>query len=380
MENRITRILRELVQINSVNLTLAGGPGEKEIAEFIAQYLIQLGLDPEIQLVAPDRTNVVALIPGINHNDSLLLNGHLDTVGVEGIDAPFSLRKDGDKLYGRGAYDMKGSVAIMLLLAKYFTQQPPPMDILLTFAADEEDKSLGMDYMVKKWLPNIRPLPSYGIFMEPTELEIGVSHKGFTWYEIEISGKAAHGSRPSEGIDAILPLRSALEELYNIQSELLKSVADPYLGHATLHAAIIEGGTALSVLAARSRLQWERRTLPAESQNNLNQELERVIEAVRNLPGNHEVKGRPIFARQPYEISKDAKIITHLQAAAPQSKLVGVSFWADSAICGRAGVPCVLFGPVGHGAHAVDEWVSLKSLISVYEVLKNLIINFELQK
>lgn len=380
MENRIIKILGKLVKINSINTTLASGPGEKEIAEFIAQYLSELGLDPEIQTSAPRRTNVVAIIPGINRESSLLLNGHLDTVGVEGMDAPFSLKKEGDKLYGRGAYDMKGSVAIMLLLAEYFTRQPPPINILLTFVADEEDKSVGMEYLVEKWLPHVVPFPFGGIFLEPTEQQIGASHKGFTWYEIEVTGKAAHGSRPSEGIDAILPLRSALEELHNIQSELLIAEEDPLLGHATLHAGIIEGGTALSVLAARSRLQWERRTLPGESQKNLRLELERVIGAVRKLPGNHEVKGQEIFVRPPYEISKDAKIINQLQAASPQSKLVGISFWADSALCGNAGVPCVLFGPVGHGAHAVAEWVSLKSLIHVYEVLKSLIMNFELSK
>jgi acetylornithine deacetylase len=204
-----------------------------------------------------------------------------------------------------------------------------------------------------------------------------VSHKGFSWYEIEVIGKAAHGSRPSEGVDAILPLRSALEELNNIHSELLNTEADPLLGHATLHASIIDGGTDLSVIPSRSLLQWERRTLPGESQNLLNLELERVVQAVKSFPGNHDVKGREIFVRPPYEISKEAKILTCLQNASPQSKLVGLSFWSDSALCGKAGIPSVLFGPIGHGAHSADEWVSLKSLISVYEILRKFILSFE---
>jgi len=377
MKNRIINLLSELVKINSVNATISGGPGEKEISGFVARYLTKLGLDPEIQPAAPDRTNVVAIIPGINRNGSLLLNGHLDTVGVEGMDAPFSLKQECDKLYGRGTYDMKGSIAVMLLLAEYFTHHPPPISILLTFVADEEDRSAGMEYLVKQWLPKFFPFPSGGIFLEPTELEIGVSHKGVSWYEIEVIGKAAHGSRPSEGVDAILPLKSALEELNAIQSELLNTEADPLLGHATLHASIIDGGTALSVIPSRSRLQWERRTLPKESQNLLNLELERVIQAVKSFPGHHDVKGREIFVRPPYEISKEAKILTCLKDASPQSKLVGLSFWSDSALCGKAGIPSVLFGPIGHGAHAADEWVSLKSLIRVYEILKKLILFFE---
>ena len=377
MKNRIINLLSELVKINSVNATLSGGPGEKEISGFVARYLTKLGLDPEIQPAAPDRTNVVAIIPGINRNGSLLLNGHLDTVGVEGMDAPFNLKQKGDKLYGRGTYDMKGSIAVMLLLAEYFTHHPPPISILFTFVADEEDRSAGMEYLLKRWLPKFFPFPSGGIFLEPTELEIGVSHKGVSWYEIEVIGKAAHGSRPSEGVDAILPLKSALEELNNIRSELLNTKADSLLGHATLHAGIIDGGTALSVIPSRSRLQWERRTLPKESQNLLNLELERVIQAVKSFPGNHDVKGREIFVRPSYEISKEAKILTCLKDASPQSKLVGLSFWSDSALCGKAGIPSVLFGPIGHGAHAADEYVSLKSLVRVYEILKKLILFFE---
>ncbi|MBW2327097.1 MAG: hypothetical protein JRF45_11585 [Deltaproteobacteria bacterium] len=104
MKNRIISLLKELVKINSVNATLSGGPGEKEISGFVARYLAKLGLNPEIQPTAPQGNNVVAIIPGINSNDSLLLNGHLDTVGVEGMNAPFNLRQEGDKLYGRGTY------------------------------------------------------------------------------------------------------------------------------------------------------------------------------------------------------------------------------------------------------------------------------------
>jgi len=271
---------------------------------------------------------------------------------------------------------MKGSIAVMLLLAEYFTRQPPPISILFTFVADEEDRSSGMEYLVKRWLPEFFPLPFGGIFMEPTELDIGVSHKGVSWYELEVFGKAAHGSRPSEGVDAILPLRSALAELNDIQSDLLNREVDPLLGHATLHASIIDGGTALSVIPSRSRLQWERRTLPGESQTRVELELERVIQAVKNFPGDHHVKGREIFVRPPYKVSKAAKILTCLQDASPHSKLVGLSFWSDSALCGQAGIPSLLFGPIGHGAHAVDEWVSLESLIRVYEILKKLIVSF----
>jgi acetylornithine deacetylase len=373
MEDRIISLLSELVRINSVNPTLSGGPGESEAAEFIRHFLDQLKLDTEIQTVAPNRKNVVSLISGAGKHRSLLLNGHLDTVGVEDMPDPFSLKRQGDRLCGRGAYDMKGSLALMLLLAEHFAGQPPPIAVWLTFTADEEDRSIGMEHLVDKWLPGGSRRPSGAIFLEPTELDIGICHKGFTWFEIEVTGKAAHGSRPSQGIDAILPLKAALEELSNLQSELCEGRQDPLLGHASLHPSIIAGGTEFSVIPGASKLYWERRTLPGEFSVALDSELQRVIKAVQDIPGDHQVAGREVFVRQAYRVPGDAEIIQRLKAASPASQLVGMSFWADSAVSGLAGIPSVLFGPAGNGAHAVDEWVSLKSLIRVHQVLQALI-------
>jgi acetylornithine deacetylase len=265
----------------------------------------------------------------------------------------------------------------MLLLADYFTRQPPPLDILLTFVSDEEDKSTGMEVLVEKWLPQVSPAPVGGLFLEPTEEDIGVCHKGFTWYELAVSGKAAHGSRPEQGIDAILPLRSALDELSNIQAELLRRAPDPLLDHPSIHSSIIRGGSELSVIPSRSCFQWERRTHPDESPRDLTGELERIIQAVDHHAGDHTVTGREFFVRPPYRTPDDAEILKRLQKVTPQSKLVGLSFWADSALAGARGLPSVLFGPIGHGAHAVDEWVSLKSLLNVYETLKELIMDFQ---
>jgi acetylornithine deacetylase len=164
-----------------------------------------------------------------------------------------------------------------------------------------------------------------------------------------------------------------LEELNRIQHDLKERDPDPLLGYASLHSSIIEGGTELSVIPSHSRLQWERRTLPGESQRDLAQELERILQAVKNHPGGHATTAREIFVRPHHSIPDDALILKRLQQASPQSAAVGLSYWADSALAAQAGIPSVLFGPIGHGAHAVDEWVSLKSLIRVYEVLKKVI-------
>jgi acetylornithine deacetylase len=373
MPDQIVAILKELVAVNSINATLSGGPGEKEISGFICSYLGRFGLDAEVQKVSGERANVVAIVRGRSNHPPLLLNGHIDTVGVEGMPSPFTLRQEGDRLYGRGTYDMKGSVAVMLALAGFWTQHPPDRDVWLTFSCDEEDRSLGTEFLVNRWLPTLPALPGGAIFLEPTEERIGVAHKGFTWFEVEVHGKAAHGSRPEQGVDAILPLRAALEELERIGSELRARPPDPLLGQASLHSGKIEGGTELSVVPAQARLQWERRTLPDETPEMVDAERGRVARAVEQLPGGHAVKSRRIFTRPPYRTPNRADILRRVQEASLGSETVGLSFWADSALMGLAGVPSVLFGPVGHGAHAIDEWVSRKSLINVFEVLKKVL-------
>jgi acetylornithine deacetylase len=373
MQDPIVTILGELVAINSINPTLSGGPGEKDIAGFIRDHLSGQGFEVHVQTVVGERANVAALVRGKSPGPSILLNGHLDTVGVEGMPSPFSLRQEGDRLYGRGAYDMKGSVAVMLALAEHWGRRPPDRDVWLTFSCDEEDRSLGTEWLVNQWLPTLSVRPGAAVFLEPTEENIGIAHKGFTWFEIEVFGKAAHGSRPEQGVDAIMPLRAALAELDLIGNELRSRPADALLGHASLHGGKIEGGTELSVVPAYARLQWERRTLPDEGPGEVDRELERVARAVAELPGKHESKKRKIFMRPPYRAPEGAEVVRRIQEASPGSKLAGLSFWADSGLMGLAGIPSVLYGPIGHGAHAIDEWVSRKSLLNVYEVLKKVV-------
>lgn len=373
MKERLFDLLRQLVAINSVNPTLAGGPGERNIAEFIAEELRESGLTPHLQRVGSDRYNVVSTVAGVGEAPPLLLNAHIDTVGTEGMDAPFMLRRDGDRLYGRGSYDMKGSVAIMLTLAERWAADPPAGDVLLTFVADEEDHSVGMEHLVAEWLPALPKPPAGAIVLEPTDERIGVAHKGFAWLRVTVTGRAAHGSRPSEGVDAIMPLAAALVELGEIQDALYDAEPDPLLGYASLHASIAEGGTAWSVYPAEATLKWERRTLPAETSETLKRELQQVVEAVRAYPGEHTVAGTLVFERLPHRVSRQSHPVQVLQTTVSEVEIAGLPFWTDAALLGAAGVPSVLYGPIGHGPHAIDEWVSLESLVRVCDVLQRIL-------
>ncbi len=370
MKQELIHILTDLVAINSVNPNLSNeGQGEHEIAEYIHHYFKKLNIPSHIHSIQVDRSNTTALLKGKDPDRILLMNGHIDTVGIEGMSDPFTLRKEGDRLYGRGSYDMLAGCTVQMGLAKYFSQNQPPVSLAFTFVADEENLSMGMEHLVDHFLPTLPTKPFLGIFMEPTEEAVGISHKGYVWYELKIDGLSAHGSRPEQGVNAIFPLSSALNELENINSELSKEEPHPYLGVPTLHPGMIQGGSAQSVIAAEATLNWERRTLPGEQKEKLDFELDRVIKAVENAPGNHIVSGTDIFSRPPNEVDSD-EFIEKLCEVKGEQKYNGMSYWADSALASQAGIPSILFGPSGHGAHAIDEWVSESSLFNCYKVMK----------
>lgn len=374
MEKQLIQHLKNLVSINSVNPDLSElGQGEKRIAEFVHNHFMQLNIDSKVHIIKDDRCNTTAFLSGEKPEKILLLNGHLDTVGIEKMQDPFLVKSDGDRLYGRGTYDMLAGCAIQMALATFFSKNSCPISLAFTFVADEENMSLGMEHLVENYLPSLPSKPFLGIFMEPTEEVIGISHKGYTWYELKIEGLAAHGSRPEQGINAIFPMEYALAELSKINEELLHAEPHPHLGHATLHPGMISGGTAQSVIAAEATIKWERRTLPGETNKKLDEELQRVVSAVLKAPGNHKVTGHQIYSRPPNEAKNDP-MIELLRESAGNKDYNGMSYWADSALAAKAGIPSILFGPAGHGAHAIDEWVSKESLLNCYEALKKFIL------
>jgi acetylornithine deacetylase len=197
------RLLRELVAVNSVNPTLVrGAPGEGEIASLIAAEMRRSGLDVSIETVTHGRPNVVGVLEGRASGQTLMLCGHTDTVGVAGMINPFTPVEHDGRLYGRGSQDMKGGVAAMIAAAAEIAEHGglPSGRLVVAAVVDEEHSSIGADALVKSWRADA------AVVTEPTDLEIAVGHKGFAWVEVIVEGKAAHGSRPADGQDAILRL------------------------------------------------------------------------------------------------------------------------------------------------------------------------------
>jgi acetylornithine deacetylase len=348
-------LLSALVQTDSVNPSLVrGGAGEARIAAVIAHWAREAGLSVEVLEATPGRPSVVVRAPGRGGGRTLLLCGHIDTVTVAGMDEPFSARVDGDRLFGRGAYDMKAGVAAALVACREAAALGLAGDVVVAAVADEEHASLG----VQEALRSVRA--DAAIVTEPTELEVAVAHKGFVWAEIDVAGRAAHGSRPHLGADAIVRAAPVLTRLGELD-ERLAGRTHPLLGRASVHASLIEGGDELSSYPAHCRLSLERRTLPGETAADVEAELDALIDGV-------EATRRITLVREPFEISEDAEIAELVRAAAG-TPIGGASYWADAAFIAAAGIPTVLFGPGGEGAHAAVEWVSLSDTETVARTL-----------
>jgi acetylornithine deacetylase len=369
-------LLRDLVAIDSVNPSLVpGARGEGAAVEATAAYMRRQGLDVHIQQVAPGRPNVIGVLEGASPGRSLMLCGHIDTVGVEGMRSPFDPREVEGRLYGRGSQDMKGGIAAMIDAARLAAHRGLRSGrLIVAVVVDEEYASLGADALVGEWSAD------GAVVTEPTDLQIGVAHKGFAWVEVETRGRAAHGSRPADGVDAILRMGRVLGLLEALDSQLQVREPHPRLGVASLHASIITGGRELSSYPDACRLEMERRTLPGESESTPEEEVRHILERLRAEDASFESVSRLRFARPPYEIHEDHPVPEALASAAHacgvRANRVGMSFWTDAAVLGGAGTPAVLFGPGGAGLHSTEEYVTIADVIACRNVLATLALDW----
>jgi acetylornithine deacetylase len=262
---------------------------------------------------------------------------------------------------------MKAGLAAALVAAREAARLGLAGDVVVAAVADEEHASIG----VQEALGHVRA--DAAIVTEPTELELVVAHKGFVWSEIEVTGRAAHGSRPHLGVDAIVKMGAVLRELGRLD-EQLAARTHPLLGRASIHAGQIAGGVELSSYPASCTLGLERRTLPGESAADVARELDALLERCRATDAQLVARQRTLLVRDPFEIAPDAELVGIVSDAAAQvlpaaPAITGASYWADSAFIADRGIPTVLFGPSGAGAHAVEEWVSLTDTLAVARTL-----------
>jgi len=372
MMDPVITLTCELVAIDSVNPSLVpGAAGEQAIASMLADHMRRLGLTVHVRDVAPGRPNVVGVLEGRAPGRSLMFCGHVDTVGVAGMTAPFDPRIRDGRLYGRGAQDMKAGVAAMVDAARLIAERGLDRGRLIVAAVvDEEYESIGADALAAEWKAD------GAVVTEPTDLQVAVGHKGFAWLEIDTIGRAAHGSRPLDGRDAILRMGRILQRLEALDRELQSRPPHPLMGTGSLHASIIEGGRELSSYPDRCRVLMERRTIAGENGQTALEEVLAILRSLRAGDPEFEAEAALRFARPAYEVAPDHPLPQALVASATHAgcatATTGMSFWTDAAVLAGAGVPSVLFGPGGAGLHSIEEYVNVGDVIACRDALTSL--------
>jgi acetylornithine deacetylase len=357
-------VLADLVRIDSQNPDLvAGGAGEQAIATHCVSWMQQHGVEAWIEPVAPGRCNAVGRVGG-GGGPTLALCAHLDTVATEGMSiAPLEPRLEDGRVYGRGAYDMKGGVAAIMVALAALARRPPRGTVLAALVADEEYASIGASDFV------VRHPSDACIVTEPSEGRLVLAHKGFVWAEIETRGVAAHGSRWEDGVSAIGRMGRIIAALEAFDRSGLRRRTHPLLGPASLHCAMIFGGDGWSTYASRCTLRVERRTLPGELPAQVLRELEDVVAAAGETAEIRHVLSRPPLECDPRSAIAAAvrDAVVAIAGAAPEE--AGVAYWMDAAIFAAAGSATVNYGPTGAGAHGAVEWVELDSVVRCARVL-----------
>ncbi len=362
-----------LVATPSVNPELEeSGAGEAAVAELTAEWLRGWGLSVEMSEAAPGRCNVVGRLEGVSEGPTLLLIGHLDTVGVAGMSVdPVAAELREGRLWGRGSCDMKGGVAALLAATAKLARNEFPGVLVVALTADEEHASLGMEALVDS---GVRA--DAAVVCEPTSLAVMPAHKGFVWVEATFRGRAAHGSRPDVGVDAIEHAGRYLTALGALRSRLQTAEPHPLLGHGSFHAGTIDGGSAPSVYPDGCRLVLERRTLPGENPAGIVEEFQAVLDDLAAQVPELDAKLTQGLARPATEVPSDSTLVKGLLAACADKgvdpTLAGMTAWVDAAFLNRADTPAVCFGPGSIAqAHSADEWIDPSEIVTCAAVLES---------
>jgi acetylornithine deacetylase len=381
--NRLVDGLRALVATESVNPHLSeAGSGEGPIADVTTGLMESAGLTVYRYEPEPGRPSVVGSMGGRGNGPTLMLNAHYDTVGVDGMDRPFDPAVRDGRLFGRGSYDMKGALASCIEAARLLTDAGTDLagGLLVAAVADEEYSSIGTtDLMTRREAGELSF--DAAIVTEPTSLRLCVAHRGFTWLEVVTRGRAAHGSRYQEGIDANLHMGRVLGRLEELLQELQARPGHPLLGPPSLHAALLEGGVGISTYSPESRLRIERRTVPPETRTTVEREISRIMGDLADEDERFEAEWNTYFHREPFETSPEAPIAALLansteRVLGERPDVIGDSPWMDSALTAAGGVDTVVMGPHGAGAHAAEEWVDVDSCLRLAEILADVAVRY----
>lgn len=350
----------ELVAVDSVNPGLvAGAAGESAIVALLRSRLDSGGFTAHVVHARgrEDRPSLVAIAPGHDDVPTVLFNGHLDTVGVTGMAAPFEPRVDGDRLSGRGAADMKGGVAALVAAAEAMVAAEAPVRPVLALVADEEDASLGSEAVIAA-LPELGVRPDVCLIAEPTDLALARSLRGFAVVRVRFAGRAAHSSQPELGTNAVAALSRFLQAVEGAAPLARADGGD-------LMVTWVRGGDSAFVIPDRAECLVERRTTTPGSGATALAEVERL------LTPDLQAEAELVASREPWRLdgAGAAARLSHLLGAALGSDArFDAPYWMEAPLWQEV-CPTLICGPSGGGLHAVDEWVDLRQVRGLAQAL-----------
>lgn len=357
------KLLRALIALPSVNPAFLPPQdpraGEERLGSFLLALAAAGGLDVAWQPVRPGRSNLLArLTPAGKVRQRVVLAPHLDTVGEETM--PPSLfdpvRKQG-RLYGRGACDTKASIAAMLTALLELARQgprPAQTEIIFVGLVDEERGQAGSRALMESGFR-----ADLAIVGEPTCLRVVTAHKGVLWFTLETQGRAAHGSRPELGRNAIYEMARIVECLAGEYQRQIRRRRHPLLGQPTLNVGMIQGGCQPNVVADRCLVKVDRRTLPGETNERVVREIQALLKK-RGLAATLTVGRAPSL---PMETAPATPLVRQLMGVTGQRKPAGAVYFSDASILAHGGIPSVVYGPGDIAqAHTAKEWVSERAV------------------
>ncbi len=366
----VVELAKELIDIHSETLK----DGEVNVAKYLVDFLEDLGFSPELIRFGSNNANVVA---STGSGEGLMLNGHMDTVPwgdpslwTHGVSAAIV----GDKLYGRGASDMKGGLASMLAAVANLDigRKKSIRRLLITLVAGEEVDFRGSTYLLDNHSAIFKGV-KYGMIAEPTfsdsEMRMQIAQKGAMNIEMKFRGKAAHASRPWQGDNAIVKAVRFIDEYLKLAEGF--KVSDELLGKGTVNIGVISGGTAPNIVPDFCKLNIDRRLVPGET---VKEAIDQVNSVLKKLGISADIS-TPV-AREAFRIEKDSKILEMVRRAAGSGiKEFGSTGYTEAELYkAKAGIDSVVFGPGEMAtAHQADEYVPIENLKKAEHVYENLL-------
>lgn len=371
-EQLLVSSLKEMLSIKSENpfdTEPRAGFREKEMGQFYAEMMNQLGMNVQQVDVVSDRPNTIGVRKGSDGKKSLMLAGHMDTAPTEGYAEAYDIRVKGGRVYGRGACDMKAALAAYLEVVRILRKADLKLkgDLMLAGICDEEYQMIGSKHMGRHG-----PHATQGIIGEPSDLSVCPANKGQLGTIIRTHGNSVHSSVPEKGVNAIVHMAKIIETFKDYNAELLNAKPHPLLGHGRFSPGVIKGGTIVSTVPDCCELEVDRRVLPGETVEQVYNEYRLRIDPLTHSISNfHYEITSPTWNIPANDVSEDEPVVQSLLSAI--ADVTGIKSNVKAFVAGtdapNLGFPTVICGPGSIGqAHGKNEYVSVKQLIDAVRI------------